>query len=147
MPPATSEPPRPEPTIDPGAARRVGLGVLALLGVGAGAFWLLKGPPTPPPSEIVGNPLLVEGREVFLSRCVSCHGASGRGDGPIAKALPGPPAGDLTDGQWKHGDRPEDVLRVVREGVPNTSMAAWGRILSPRETEAVVAYARFLGGR
>jgi len=35
------------------------------------------------------------GAELFAAHCTSCHGASGHGDGPLAKALPLPPA-DLT---------------------------------------------------
>lgn len=35
------------------------------------------------------------GRRLFAANCTACHGASGRGDGPLAKSLPIPPA-DLT---------------------------------------------------
>lgn len=35
------------------------------------------------------------GRAEFLRSCASCHGTSGRGDGPVAKSLSTPPA-DLT---------------------------------------------------
>ncbi len=135
------------PTIAPGAARLVGFGALALLAGASGLYFLLQRPAPPPPAEIAGNPLLVAGREVFLSRCQSCHGEQGRGDGPIAKGLSGPPVGNLSDDRWKHGDRPEDVLKVVREGVPNTSMPPWGRILGDDDTKAVAAYTLFLGGR
>jgi mono/diheme cytochrome c family protein len=35
------------------------------------------------------------GRNEFLQSCASCHGVSGKGDGPVAKSLSPPPA-DLT---------------------------------------------------
>lgn len=35
------------------------------------------------------------GRQEFLRSCASCHGVSGKGDGPVAKSLNTPPA-DLT---------------------------------------------------
>lgn len=35
------------------------------------------------------------GKTIFDAYCVTCHGASGQGDGPIADQLPAPPA-DLT---------------------------------------------------
>jgi putative copper export protein/mono/diheme cytochrome c family protein len=38
---------------------------------------------------------VAEGRRLFAANCTACHGASGRGDGPLAKSLPIPPA-DLT---------------------------------------------------
>lgn len=41
------------------------------------------------------EPELLTGRAIFLQNCASCHGADGRGDGPMAAGLPRPPA-DLT---------------------------------------------------
>jgi hypothetical protein len=35
------------------------------------------------------------GQQEFLRSCASCHGVSGKGDGPVAKSLKTPPA-DLT---------------------------------------------------
>jgi mono/diheme cytochrome c family protein len=35
------------------------------------------------------------GKNEYLRSCVSCHGETGKGDGPVAKSLPKPP-GDLT---------------------------------------------------
>ena len=32
------------------------------------------------------------GRQIYLERCASCHGLSGEGDGPVARALTTPPA-------------------------------------------------------
>ena len=132
--------------IDPVASRRIFLGMLGLLAGGATALWLLRPTVSPPPAAIAGDPLLVQGREVFLARCVSCHGNSGRGDGPIAKGLNGPPVGDLTDAQWKHGDSPDQVLAVVAKGVPNTAMPPWSS-LGDHALRAVTAYVYSLAGR
>lgn len=79
--------------------------------------------------------------------CVACHGTDGRGDGPIASQLIGPPVGNLTDDVWKHGDRPEQVLSVIGQGVPNTRMEGWGRVLDPPDVKAVAAYVYFLARR
>lgn len=32
------------------------------------------------------------GRQIYLQHCVSCHGLTGEGDGPVARALITPPA-------------------------------------------------------
>jgi mono/diheme cytochrome c family protein len=96
---------------------------------------------------VAADPLLRSGREVYLARCVSCHGPNGRGDGPLAKHLAGPKVGDLTSDRWKHGDAPAQVTAVVADGVPNSTMPGWGRTLSADEMKGVVAYVYHLSGR
>lgn len=123
------------------------LGMVILIVAGAVSFKLLQKPIGPPPADIASDALLVQGREVYLSRCVSCHGPKGRGDGPIAKGLSGPPPGDLTDAKWKHGDSPDQVLQVVIQGVKDTSMPGWRGTLSPGELKAVSGYVFYLAGR
>lgn len=122
-------------------------GVLSLLLVGSIFYGTARTRVGPPPKEIAGDALLVKGREVYLDRCVSCHGVSGRGDGPIARGIKGPPPGDLTDRQWKHGDKPEQVFDVVSQGVKNTAMPGWLSTLGPERSRAVSAYVYYLAGR
>jgi cytochrome c oxidase cbb3-type subunit III len=120
---------------------------LAMLGLMAGsfvAFRMLSKPIGPPPPEIANDALLTLGRLIYLARCVACHGNDGRGDGPLAGNLIGPPVGNLTDSEWKHGDRPDQVLAVIGQGVPNTRMDGWGRVLDPPELKAVAAYVYYL---
>jgi len=47
-------------------------------------------------------PLVSWGKDLFTMRCASCHGESGKGDGPAGAALKIPPA-DLTQIRKKHG--------------------------------------------
>jgi cytochrome c oxidase cbb3-type subunit III len=133
--------------IDPVASRRIFFAMLTLMAGGAIAYSVLRKSAGPPPAEIAGDALLVEGRTIYLARCVSCHGASGKGDGPIAKGITGPPPGDLAVRSWKHGDRPEQILNVVTRGVPGTSMSPWKDVLDARERRAVSAYVYYLAGR
>jgi cytochrome c oxidase cbb3-type subunit 3 len=124
--------------------------ILAMLGLLAGgfvAFRMLSKPEGPAPPEVAKDPLLSQGRVIYLARCIACHGSDGRGDGPIASQLIGPPVGNLTDDVWKHGDGPEQVLSVIGQGVPNTRMDGWGRVLDPPEVKAVAAYVYFLAKR
>ena len=44
------------------------------------------------------------GATLFPSRCASCHGADGRGDGPAAAGLPVPPADLTAEHLWAHDD-------------------------------------------
>lgn len=111
------------------------------------AFNVHRPSASPPPSEIANDSLLVTGRVVFLDRCASCHGASGLGDGPTSKGLPGPPVGNLTDDKWKHGDKPEQVVGVIRNGVKGAQMPAWGGLISDASIRSVSAYVYHLSGR
>ena len=128
-------------------AGAVALGMLALVLAGGAVFLALRKGPGPPPKEIAGDPLLVAGRDIYLARCMSCHGVAGKGDGPIARSLPGPAPRDLTVAHWKHGDRASDVLGVVAQGVKDTAMAGWGSTLGPDGTRAVSAYVFHLARR
>ena len=134
-------------SIDPAASRLIFLAMLGLMAGGFLAFRMLSKPPPPPPPEVAQDALLSRGREIFLARCATCHGNDGRGDGPIARSLLGPPVGNLTDDEWKHGDRPDQVIAVIAQGAPNTRMEGWSRVLDPPEQRAVAAYVYYLARR
>lgn len=56
------------------------------------------------------------GEETFYRFCASCHGEQGRGDGPVASALP-IAVPDLSTLRRRQGDRfPEDTLRKIIDG-------------------------------
>jgi cytochrome c oxidase cbb3-type subunit 3 len=141
-----TSPDSPVSAIDPAVSRLVFLMMLGLMAGGFVAFRFLSKPPQPPP-EVASDPLLTQGRTIYLNRCATCHGNEGRGDGPIAGNLLGPPVGNLTDDRWKHGDRPDQVMAVIGRGVPNTRMEGWGRVLDPPELNAVAAYVYYLARR
>ena len=133
--------------IEPSASRAILLGMIALLAGGLVAFLRLSPSHSPPPAAIAGDPLLVRGREIFLERCVSCHGPGGRGDGPLAKGLSGPPPRNLVGDPWKYGDRPDQVLAVLENGVRTAQMPAWGGTYGPADLKSVAAYIYHLAGR
>lgn len=72
------------------------------------------------------------GKQEFDAKCASCHGVSGKGDGPVAASLTKPPA-DLTQLAKKNrGVLPAARLFEVIEGsnVPShgtREMPVWGR--------------------
>ena len=145
----------PEFAGEPGGVRLgiiVGLTAVAIVAVIAGGR-LLQDRPVPPPDAVGGlvpgdpEALIDAGKALFEWQCASCHGKSGSGDGPIADGLAGPGPGDLTDDDWKHGDRPDQVLGVIADGVDGTSMAAWGSTFDADELHALAAYTYHLAGR
>lgn len=99
----------------------------------------LKKAPIPPSNS-------VSGKQMFFDYCASCHGLSGKGDGPAAPALK-TPAADLTQlAKKNNGKFPSDhVMTVLRMGSPsashgNTDMPVWGPLfksLNPSAPELV----------
>jgi mono/diheme cytochrome c family protein len=91
-------------------------------------------------AEPGGNAL--KGKPIYEKNCLLCHGAEGRGDGPMGKVL-NPPAANFsspeslhkTDAQW---------LKVMREGHPDSAMTTWKGSLSEQEFQDVLAYVRQL---
>lgn len=77
---------------------------------------------------------------LFGSRCASCHGAAGRGDG---MAAPGP-VPDFTDPELQSGRTDEALARVIVEG--RGLMPAFGDELTEAGVAAMVRYVRRLGG-
>lgn len=51
----------------------------------------------------VAMPEAQDGKALYAQNCAACHGASGRGDGPMARAMAKPPR-DLTLISLRHGD-------------------------------------------
>jgi cytochrome c oxidase cbb3-type subunit III len=101
----------------------------------------------PVPKAIASDPLLVRGREIYLDRCNSCHGPTGQGDGPLAKGLTGPPPRNLAVDPWKYGDRPEQVLTVLSDGVKDAQMPSFSSTYSPDDLKAVAAYVYQIAGK
>ena len=79
-----------------------------------------------------------KGKATFQAKCVTCHGAQGKGDGPLGAKLK-PPAGDFTSAESKK--KSEDELRdIIENGKPKTAMVAWKKQLSETELQDVLAY-------
>ncbi len=83
-----------------------------------------------------------EGQAIYQTRCLSCHGEAGVGDGPTAKMLGIKPA----DLQKVVGEKSrEEILETIAQG--RNLMPAFGRSLSDKEREAVYEYLRTLPAR
>ncbi|MDE0650176.1 MAG: c-type cytochrome, partial [Gammaproteobacteria bacterium] len=86
------------------------------------------------------------GRDVYDRWCASCHGYEGLGDGYAATyMLPRPR--DFTQALYQirttaSGQLPtdDDIMRVINEGMPGTTMPGWEEELSLEERLALVDY-------
>jgi len=54
-------------------------------------------------------------QEVFKTRCVMCHGESGKGDGAAAAAL-NPKPRDYTDAAWQKATSDEQIKATIAQG-------------------------------
>jgi cytochrome c6 len=78
------------------------------------------------------------GKKTYGSKCVSCHGADGKGNAKLAERMKMTipdlgPAGSKGDAE---------LLKVVADG--KRPMPGFGKSLSQAELEAVVAYVKAL---
>lgn len=107
-------------------------------------------PAAPAPEASAAS--IARGRELFLSeevKCADCHGAEADGEGPQAETLkddwgqPIAPA-DLTEGEFRGGDRPIDLYRRIAGGIPGTPMPGMRSALSEAEIWSIVHYVKSL---
>jgi cytochrome c oxidase cbb3-type subunit 2 len=102
------------------------------------SYWM-AGDPLP---VTEGN--LLRGKEVFLERCVGCHGLKGDGKGPGARFLSPAPA-DFTDKDDAccGGDTgPGDFYYRILRGWPGTAMENFGERLSVDDIWRVVLFVK-----
>jgi len=113
-------------------------GVALVVGLGCALVFVARtGAATP--AQLEG------GKKVYELHCAQCHGEKGDGQGPGAVHLLPRPR-DFTSGKFKLRTTPsgtlptdDDLKRVVRLGMPYSSMPPWPR-LSDGEVDAVVQY-------
>ena len=75
---------------------------------------------------------LKAGAELFATKtCTTCHGQHGEGNaiGP-----------NLSDEYWIHGNNPNDLFQVIKNGVPTKGMTPFKGQLSPEQMVQVLSY-------
>jgi cytochrome c oxidase cbb3-type subunit 3 len=74
--------------------------------------------------------LVAAGEQVYNTQCVACHA-------PNLEGLIGP---SFVDDEWIHGGTVADMLRIIREGVPEKGMIPWAPILTQQQINEVMAF-------
>ncbi|MBL7003874.1 MAG: c-type cytochrome [Gammaproteobacteria bacterium] len=99
-------------------------------------------------------PSAFEGRGLYVSYCQLCHGLSGKGDGPLAKAMQITPA-NLTTTIRSRSDT--ILLKIItgkgrqtitgrdRHNLLSDAMPEWKDIFNKDQLQSLIAYLRFLG--
>ena len=98
------------------------------------------GPITPNNPTIVAlsqdEKKVLVGRAMYRTNCAVCHGAAGGG-------LVGP---NLCDGVYINIKSPEDIYKVIRDGVVHKGMPAWGTRYNDTQLTLLAAYVASLRG-
>ena len=76
-----------------------------------------------------------QGKSLYNSKCMICHGANGKGDGPAAAAL-SPQPKDFARPDFWQGDVDKKIADTVRNGLG--PMPAFS--LSDDEIKAIIGY-------
>ena len=87
------------------------------------------------------------GKKLYGQFCASCHGQSGKGDGPAATAL-NPKPRDHTDKEYMSKLSDDDLLKVIKNGGASVGksplMPPWGASLKDDQIKDIIAYVRTL---
>ena len=84
------------------------------------------------------------GHTLFVQNCVLCHGAAGKGDGPVGLTLNPRPA-DLTKHTAPGLHTDGQLYEWITHGYPHSAMPAFGERLSDADRWNLVNYIRTLG--
>jgi cytochrome c oxidase cbb3-type subunit I/II len=84
--------------------------------------------------------LFDEGKQLFIEKCLSCHGGSGNGQGPYARQVVTRPA-NLHERLINYPE-PQNTFQFWRmsAGVPGTAMPPWGLSLSEDTIWKIATY-------
>lgn len=92
-------------------------------------------------------PAAISGEALYNEKgCATCHGAQGKGDGPVGAALKPKPR-NFADAKWKFGDDLASVIKTINNGSTGTGMAPYKGVLTDAEIKAVAEHVRKLGGK
>lgn len=118
--------------------RRIGWTLTALFLGGVISTFAASGQ-TRTPRKLIAS---VEGKDLYMAYCASCHGVEGRGDGPVAAALKGPLADLRTIARRNRGKFPREAIEAMilegkgaRGAHGSEDMPVWGPVFRKVEKD------------
>ncbi|MFQ5946869.1 MAG: c-type cytochrome [Anaerolineae bacterium] len=99
------------------------------------------------PSVILAQGNAEKGKALYTQYCPSCHGETGKGDGPAAAAL-NPKPRDLTDTAYVAKLKDEYLFAIIAKGGAAVGksplMPPWSAALKDEDIRDVIAFIRSL---
>src|SRR5229473_8530022 len=77
-----------------------------------------------------------DGKRLFIGNCAVCHGPDGDSVAGV----------DFGHGKFRRASSDNDIIEIVKAGVPGTGMPAFSNELSEVEIRMLTSYLRFLAG-
>jgi mono/diheme cytochrome c family protein len=71
--------------------------------------------------------------DLYKAKCQQCHMADG--NSPLEPL-------NFADAKWIHGDKIDDLAKIISEGAPGTAMLPFKSLLTPEEIEGLARYVR-----
>lgn len=71
--------------------------------------------------------------DLYKAKCQQCHMADG--NSPLEPL-------NFVDGKWIHGDKVDDLAKIISEGAPGTAMLPFKCQLTPEEIQGLARYVR-----
>ena len=87
------------------------------------------------------------GETRFKQLCATCHGPTGKGDGPAAPGL-NPKPRNMNDAEWQASVDDDYLANIIKKGGPavgkSPMMTPFGHALNEQQLKDVIAYIRKL---
>lgn len=84
--------------------------------------------------------ILDQGKALYTTSCVACHGPKGQGDGPAAAAMAQFKPRNFVKANFKYGGCPDELAKTIAKGIKGTPMPSWKHI----GDEKIKAIAHFI---
>jgi len=91
--------------------------------------------------------IVAAGEDTYQIHCTACHAADLSSVMDVAGTKIPLPGLSLIDGEWKFGDKPMDIFKIIHDGSPPESdgyngakMQVWSQMISAKEIAELTAF-------
>ncbi len=116
-------------------ARLAGLSAASLIALGVATGASASGPAPKDSAPVVADET---GADLYTKNCAKCHGDDGKGETGMGKKAR--EKGEKWPDLSKETEPREEVVAVIKQGIPNTKMKAYGDKLTPAQIDLIADF-------